>query len=864
MSDILARLRTELADRYQIEREIGRGGMAAVYVAQDRRYGRTVAIKVLHPEVATVIGPERFQREIQVTAQLTHPGILPVLDSGESPGPMGPLLWYAMPFIEGQSLRDRITRERQLSVDDAVAITREVAESLDYAHRRGIVHRDVKPENILLQDGRPLLADFGIARAIDPAAGQRLTESGLTLGTPAYMSPEQALAEPVDARSDVYALGCVLYEALTGEPPFTGPTAQAILGRMLADVPRAITPVRPQAAALEPLVMKALARLPADRYQTARELATALGQPRTPLPAPGAERPRPPQSRRFRRLAVGAVVTLGAVVAAWRFRPRAASSDEHTARIVVLPFRNIGDSARIYFTSGMTAALRAKLATIPGIEVIAAGSTEAADLSDPAQAARSLGAGYALSGTVAWDSSGGGRLRVQPRLIAAKDGGVLLSWPSPLEALTRDVFTLERDLTEAIAGALKITIGGTVRSRLGTRASLNPAAYELLLQAEAAPTQEQTRELTLRAVALDSNLAVAWSRIGQSATMEYRNTGVPMLRATARDGAERGARLAPDLAEAQFGLGLYHRIVTRNYDSALAHLRRAQQLAPGESRIASFLASVYLEAGRLDEAIGAARRSAGLDPLNPGGTARVVRILVWQRKPAEAWTSHLLIRDFPAELVLSAAYSDGALAQMQSAGVAAARGAVTTLPVPARPRAVRFLFQDVLLPQAVDDSILAGLCGSPNDPGMARARAARLLMCAEAARRAGRIGASHAAADSALPLVQALVQDGAESGGRLEMLAYALLLSGQRDAALTAADSGTVLAPIQNNAMIGAWVLMDAAFIAALAGDADRAIPMLDTLLTRPSPITATWLRSDPTFDLIRNDPRFKALLNRP
>ena len=266
-------LRSGLVGRYVVEREIGRGGMASVLLARDVRHERLVAIKVFHPDAAAVIGRDRFRREIRIAGGLTHPGILAVLDSGECPvDGESSLLWYAMPYVEGESLRARLTRERQLPVGEAIDIAREVAEALDHAHRRGIVHRDVKPENILLQDGRPLLADFGIARAIDPTDGQRLTSTGITLGTPAYMSPEQALGErEIDARTDVFALGCVLYEMLVSEPRFTGPTPQAIIARTLSAPPSAIAPVRPLAAAIEPVVLKALARTPADRYATARE-----------------------------------------------------------------------------------------------------------------------------------------------------------------------------------------------------------------------------------------------------------------------------------------------------------------------------------------------------------------------------------------------------------------------------------------------------------------------------------------------------------------------------------------------------------------------------------------------------------------
>ncbi len=274
MSDSIARLLTALSDRYTIERELGAGGMATVYLARDLKHERFVALKVLRPELGAVIGIERFLSEIRVTAGLQHPHILPLFDSGQAEG----LIYYAMPHVEGETLRSRLDRERQLPIGEAVDITKAVGSALDYAHRRGVVHRDIKPENILFQDGQAVVADFGIALALTAAGGKRLTETGLSLGTPYYMSPEQAMGDrQVDARTDIYSLGCVLYEMLAGEPPYTGPTAQAVVARILTERPRELRLLRDRVPpALERAVAKSLARLPADRYVTAAKFSEAL------------------------------------------------------------------------------------------------------------------------------------------------------------------------------------------------------------------------------------------------------------------------------------------------------------------------------------------------------------------------------------------------------------------------------------------------------------------------------------------------------------------------------------------------------------------------------------------------------------
>jgi dipeptidyl aminopeptidase/acylaminoacyl peptidase/tRNA A-37 threonylcarbamoyl transferase component Bud32 len=276
-SDLTDRLQKALEGAYLVDREIGAGGMATVYLARDRKHDRSVAIKVVHPELAAVLGPDRFLREIAITAQLNHPHILPLFDSGRSDG----LLYYVMPYVTGESLRARLERERQLSVDEALRITEGVAAALDYAHRHGVVHRDIKPENILLADGAVLVADFGVALAVTNSTDRRMTETGLSLGTPQYMSPEQAMGErTIDGRSDIYSLSCVLYEMLAGEPPFTGPSSQAIVAKILTESPPAVTGQRPATPpSVAETIRRGLQKIPADRFATAGDFAAALRAP---------------------------------------------------------------------------------------------------------------------------------------------------------------------------------------------------------------------------------------------------------------------------------------------------------------------------------------------------------------------------------------------------------------------------------------------------------------------------------------------------------------------------------------------------------------------------------------------------------
>jgi Tol biopolymer transport system component/tRNA A-37 threonylcarbamoyl transferase component Bud32 len=333
MTDLPGRLIEALADRYRIERELGAGGMATVYLAEDLKHKRKVAVKVLRPELAAVLGGERFLKEIETTAQLQHPHILPLFDSGEADG----FLYYVMPYVEGETLRDQLDRVKQLPVEDAVEITQAVASALDYAHRRGVIHRDIKPGNVLLHDGQALVADFGIAIAVSHAGGSRLTETGLSLGTPHYMSPEQATADrEIDGRSDVYGLACMAYEMLVGEPPHTGPTTQAIISRIITDAPEGPSSRRPTVPPnVDAAIVKALAKLPADRFSTAAEFSDALGD--ASFTTAGSVAPTTPLARKAWRAAaiIAAAAAVVASVAAVVFAGRSAPpAPTHRASVV--------------------------------------------------------------------------------------------------------------------------------------------------------------------------------------------------------------------------------------------------------------------------------------------------------------------------------------------------------------------------------------------------------------------------------------------------------------------------------------------------------------------------------------------------
>ena len=406
-----------LRGRYAIERELGRGGMATVYLAEDLRHHRQVAIKVLRPELAATLGPERFLREIQIAARLRHPNIVPLYDSGDADG----LLYYVMPYVEGESLRDRLRRERQLPVNEALGIAREVADALAHAHERELIHRDIKPENILLEGGHALVADFGIARVVGSAATKDLTTAtGLAIGTPAYMSPEQALGDTaVDARSDVYALGCVLYEMLAGEPPYTGPTPQAIMARRLSEPVRSLRTVRDTVPEqLEQAVMRALARVPADRFPSVTAFRDALvGGPGAPDRSNQAEAQRGRRITRRRTMiataAVAAVTLVGVVVALPRIARLRGGDPPVTATAVpgvaVLPFRTTGADPELWH-EGIVDMLSYNLegigqlrkidpvAVLTGWRRMGGSASESLTADDAREVGRRLGSRYVVSG----------------------------------------------------------------------------------------------------------------------------------------------------------------------------------------------------------------------------------------------------------------------------------------------------------------------------------------------------------------------------------------------------------------------------------------------------------------------------------
>jgi serine/threonine-protein kinase len=630
VSDPRDQLQADLADRYLLERELGHGGMATVYLARDLKHDRLVAIKVLRTDLSAVLGTERFLHEVRLTAQLQHPHILTLLDSGEGGG----LCYYVMPYVEGESLRQRLQREGQLPLDEALRLTREVAEALDYAHQQGIIHRDIKPENILLSRGHALAADFGIALALTQAGGDRLTETGLSLGTPAYMSPEQAMAEPrLDGRSDQYSLACVLYEMLAGEPPYTGPTAQAIVAKRLGQpVPRLST-VREVPTAVDAAVTRALARAPADRYQTVSQFAEALAKATV---AGTADSPaRHPRSQRIWLTSAAALALLTLSVGWWGVSK--ARTEAATLRgVALLPCENTSPrQEEAYIGDRWSEELIQKLVRVGGLNPKAWESVRR--YRDTRLGVRQIGAdlnaGTLVRCRVAEQPTG---VRLNVELIRAHDERVIWSNDYQRPAGADGINAAQSAAAREIAQELGVTLPRlalTAVERPLTRDSVALRLYRLgeyFLQSFDDPVAvRKSIDYFEHAIARDSNLVQA--RIGLARAMIWRGERESLV---SRDYFPVVAQLMrsavaldPTIAEAHTILAGYLLNYTHDWAGAEEEHRRALALNPNSTDAHLWYGWYLQTASRFKDAITEFDRAVQLDPTNKIAHGQLVRVL---------------------------------------------------------------------------------------------------------------------------------------------------------------------------------------------------------------------------------------------
>ncbi len=616
MTDPLDRLKSALSDRYIIEREIGRGGMAVVYLARDVKLGREVALKALRPELAASLGAERFLREIEIAAKLRHPNILGLYDCGEADGQ----LYYTMPFVAGESLRDRLAREQQLPLEDALHIAQTVAGALGYAHAAGVVHRDIKPENILLESGRAIVTDFGIAKAVTDAGGEKLTDTGIAIGTPAYMSPEQGTGTvEVDARSDIYSLGCVLYEMLVGEPPHTGPTAQAVIMRKLVEPIPGIRTVRETVSEeLERAVSRSLARLPADRFPSADQFVTALNAAGT---STAGRYPRTRPWRMSRRgIAIAASALIGLTAAAWWLGGDTVRPRSSVQRLVMFPFDNLtADSTSDFALAGLYENLRVALLRLQALNVLSRSTAYALDSAGKTlpDIAREQGVDVFLEGALL---TVGDSLRLTLELRAGSDESEL--WSEEYR-VSLDSSVMLSALSPAIvrsladAGAFPLT--SDERSGLAQVRAVNPEARQLYNESLAQRGGvERSIALLEEAIRLDSAYAEAYALLATwYISAIYLTSDHPAVEAypKAKALAQRALALDQTLGEAYSALGWCLAMYDWTWEAAVAQLERGFELDPANERGSLYYSYVLSMLGRHNEAIAVANRAAQLAPL---------------------------------------------------------------------------------------------------------------------------------------------------------------------------------------------------------------------------------------------------------
>jgi serine/threonine protein kinase/tetratricopeptide (TPR) repeat protein len=576
MSDPLKTLQTAVGERYSIERELGRGAMATVYLAQDRRHERPVALKVLHPEFAKTLGAERFLREIQIAARLQHPHIVSLYDSGHA----GDTLYYVMPYLEGESLHQRLEREGRLPLEVALRIVRSVAAALDYAHKQGVVHRDIKPENVMLHHGEAMVTDFGIAKAASEAASERLTQTGTAIGTPAYMSPEQLEgAADLDGRSDIYSIGAMLYEMLAGEVPFPGTTVQSVVTKILTE------PVPPLRAArgdippwVEECVLRAMSKSPGDRYPSASALSQVLARPAGTTPEPGS----------------------------------AAKS------IAVLPFVNMSpDPDNEYFSDGVAEEIINALTKVRALRVASRTSAFAfkgknLDIRDVGE---KLGVNTVLEGSV---RKAGDRLRVTAQLIDITDGYHL--WSERYDRLLDDVFAIQDEIAENIVGALEVVLSEEERRAIEKPSAENVEAYQFYLRGRQYYHQFRrsgvllARRMYEKAIEIDPNYAKAHAAVADCCSFLYMYWDTSRANLDAAHSASlRALALDPELAEGHASRG-FALSLNREYDAARVEFETALQLNPMLYEAHYFYARACVQEGKLEEAVSHYEDSAKVRP----------------------------------------------------------------------------------------------------------------------------------------------------------------------------------------------------------------------------------------------------------
>ena len=630
--DLRDQLSNHLGSSLTIERELSGGGMSRVFVAEDRGLGRKVVIKVLPTEMAAAVSIERFKREIGLAARLQHPHIVPLLTAGETGG----VPYFTMPFVEGESLRVRLMRHGELPIAEAMRILREVASALAYAHGRGVVHRDIKPDNILLSGGSAMVTDFGVAKALSASSNSErgsMTSLGVALGTPAYMAPEQASADPaIDHRADIYAFGVLAFEVLTGQPPFAGRTPQGLLAAHVTEAPEQIANRRANIPpALAALVMRCLEKRPADRPQSADDVVHALDDITTPSggmqPTSAGRAVNRTDGVRgmstISRLRGAAIVSMIAALALFAIlrmkRPATATASATPQSVAILPVVNAGgDTSVQFFAAGMTDELTAAIAKVPGLRVASRSATEATKSTDPRRAGTALGVGAVLESRMRRDAS---QMALTVELINVADG--LSLWSGSYHAEVKDAFAVQDSVARAVAGALKIALSPAQQTGIVRARTTNPKAHDLYLRGRFAQSEftgtslKRSIDLFRQAIAEDSTYAAPYSGIADSWLLLADDfVRASDVIAQERTTVQRGLALDADSPELHNSLGQLEFWYERKLDDGMREMSQALTIKFDVANGAYYLATAALENADRDSAIALARHMIAFDSTN--------------------------------------------------------------------------------------------------------------------------------------------------------------------------------------------------------------------------------------------------------